>query len=89
MAVKQFNSAIEYIRQDSPQNANKVKQQILGKIERLSKGNVVHRNDPCKTNNDGTYRYFIVLNYRVSYCETNAGVIIIRVRHESMEPENY
>ena len=88
-AVRQFNEAIGYIRQNSLQNADKVKKDILARVERLSKGNIIHRKDPYKKGNDGTFHYFIAMNYRISYCETDAEIIIIRVRHESMEPKIY
>jgi len=44
-ATRQFNAAIEYIRRDSEQNADKVKKKILDKIQQLSNETVVHRKD--------------------------------------------
>lgn len=46
-ATRQFNAAIEYIRQDPEQNANKVKEKILSKINELTDDKAVHRKDPC------------------------------------------
>lgn len=54
-AARQFNAAIEYIRQDSDQNADKVKEKILIKINELSDRIAVHRKDPYKKNNYGNY----------------------------------
>ena len=88
-AIKQFNIAIEYIRRDSFQNADSVKEKILSKINRLSGVNVTHRTDPYKNNNDGHFRYFELLSYRVSYYENDDEIIIVRVRHVNMKPLNY
>ena len=88
-AIKQFNAAIEYIRSDSPQNADSVKERILSKIERLADVNITHRIDPYKNNNDGHFHYFELLSYRISYYENEHEIIIARVRHVSMKPLNY
>ena len=45
-ASVQFNAAINYIRQDSEQNADTVKEKILFKIAELSDDKVVHRKGP-------------------------------------------
>jgi plasmid stabilization system protein ParE len=88
-AVKQLNAAIKFIRKDSEQNADKVKEIILDKINGLSDDRIVHRLDPYKKNNDGNYLYFEVLRYRIVYYRTDAEVFIIRLRHTSMEPKKY
>jgi plasmid stabilization system protein ParE len=88
-ATRQFNAAIEYIRQDSQQNADKVKEKILVKINALADDKTVHRKDPYKKNNDGNYLYFEILKYRVVYYAGPYEVFIIRIRHTSMEPKQY
>ncbi len=89
-AIEQFNAAIEHIRQDSDQNADKVKQKLLEKISQLADDKIVHRSDPFKINNDGSYLYFECLKYRVVYfVEGPKQVFIIRVRHTSREPQKY
>lgn len=47
-ATNQFEKIIDYIRQDSEQNADKVKEKILKKINQLSDDGVMHRKDPYK-----------------------------------------
>ena len=42
-ASRQFNAAIEYIRQDSGQNADKIKEKLLSKINELADDKMVHR----------------------------------------------
>ena len=88
-ATRQLNAAIEYIRQDSDQNADKVKAGILDKVSQLADDKKVHRKDPYKNNNDGNYLYFEILKYRVVYYAEPKEVFIIRIRHTSMEPKKY
>lgn len=47
-ATNLFEKIIDYIRQDSEQNADKVKEKILKKINQLSDDGVMHRKDPYK-----------------------------------------
>lgn len=88
-ANREFNAAIKYIRQDSEQNADKVKERILDKINQLADDSVVHRKDLYKKNNDGNYLYFELLRYRIVYYSAPKGVFIIRIRHTKMEPKKY
>ncbi|MCF3110509.1 type II toxin-antitoxin system RelE/ParE family toxin [Niabella sp. CC-SYL272] len=88
-AVRQLNEAIAYIRHDSPQNAEKVKERILEKVGLLADNKVVHRKDPHKKNNDGKYLYLEVSKYRIVYYTAPKEVFIIRLRHTSMEPTKY
>ena len=88
-AAREFNAAIKYIRKDSEQNADKVKEIILSKINDLSDARIVHRKDPYKKNNDGKFLYFEILRYRIVYYVAPDEVIIIRIRHTKREPKNY
>lgn len=60
-ATNLFEKIIDYIRQDSEQNADKVKEKILKKINQLSDDGVMRRKDPYKKKNDGKYLFFEVL----------------------------
>ena len=88
-ATRQFNATIEYIRKDSGQNADKVKEALLNKINELSDTKAVHRKDPYKKNSDGNYLYFELLKYRIVYYAEPKEVFIIRIRHVGMEPKHY
>lgn len=88
-AIRQLNAAIEYIRKDSEQNADTVKERLLNKINELADVTTVHRKDPYKKDNDGNYLYFEILKYRVVYYAEPNEVFIIRIRHTSMEPKEY
>jgi plasmid stabilization system protein ParE len=88
-AAREFNAAIKYIRKESEQNADKVKEIILSKINALADDRVVHRTDPHKKNNDGKFLYFEILRYRIVYYAEPKEVIIIRIRHTKREPKKY
>ncbi len=88
-AAREFNAAIKYIRKESEQNADNVKEIILNKINGLADNRVVHRKDPYKKNNDEKFLYFEILRYRIVYYAAPGEVIIIRIRHTKREPEKY
>lgn len=89
LATREFNAAIKYIRKESEQNADKVKEIILNKINDLADDTIVHRKDPYKKNNDGKYLYFEILRYRIVYYAEPKEIIIIRIRHTKREPKKY
>ncbi len=88
-ALKQFDQAIEYIEEDSPKNADKVKNDILSKISELADHPQSHHPDKYKNNNDGSFRAFEIDRYRISYRHIRKEVRIIRVRHTKMNPLAY
>lgn len=67
VALQQFNAAIEYISEDSVQNAEKVMSEILEKIERLLSHPEMYPPDKYKLNNDGNYRAFECQRLRIAY----------------------
>jgi hypothetical protein len=68
LATKQFRAAIEFIREDSEQNAEKVKVTILNKIDGLKDDITVHRKDPYKKTM--TEIIFILNCYDIELCIT-------------------
>jgi len=66
-ALHYFRDAIQYIRRDSPQNADKVKMDILEKINELSQLPEIHNPDKYKINNNGNYRAFELHRFRIAY----------------------
>ena len=88
-ALQQFNSAIKYIARDSLQGAEKVRKDILEKIDRLITYPTLHNPDKYKKDNDGNFRAFELHHYRVSYYVSPVEIRILRVRHTSMEPKEY
>ena len=88
-AIRQFDEAIEYIKKQSPANAEKVKKAMLLKIDTLQKYPEHHAPDKYKTNNDGSFRAFELHHYRISYRYKPADIRIIRIRHTKMNPSGY
>ncbi len=88
-AVKQFDDLIKYIEQDSPMGAEKVKKEILLKIDSLLRHPEKCNPDKFKLNNDGTFRAFELYSYRISYRFILNDIRIIRIRHTKMNPLRY
>jgi plasmid stabilization system protein ParE len=88
-ALHYFREAIRYIREDSPQNADKVKKKVLEKINELSTRPEIHNPDKYKLNNKGNYRAFELHRFRVGYLVKEDEIIIARVRNTSQEPLDY
>jgi plasmid stabilization system protein ParE len=88
-ALHYFRDAIRYIRQDSPQNADKVKKEVLEKINELSKRPEIYNPDKYKINNNGNYRAFELHRLRVGYLVKETEIIIARVRNTNQEPLDY
>ena len=45
--------------------------------------------DKYRINNDGSFRAYELHRYRIAYRLTEKEIIILRVRHTSMEPKQY
>ena len=88
-ARKQFLSAIEYIMNDSEQNAEKFYDRLFLKLEAISKNPESCAPEKFKLANDGTYRAFILYKYRVSYRIKGNEIRIVRFRHSSMKPKYF
>jgi plasmid stabilization system protein ParE len=88
-ALLYFSEAIGYIRKDSAQNADKVKNDILTRIRALANNPEIHAPDKYKQDNSGHYRAFELHRYRIAYLVKEDQIIIARIRHTSQEPEAY
>ena len=84
-----FQKAIKYIQKDSPQNADKVKREILEKISELSKRPEIHNPDKYKINNPGNYRAFELHRFRMGYLVKEKEIIVARIRNTNQEPLEY
>jgi len=58
-------------------------------LQKLASQPEMHRLDKYRNNNDGTFRAYEIYRYRIAYRVTEGQVIILRVRHSSMEPDTY
>ncbi len=85
-AQKQFSQAIEYISNDSEQNAEKVGRIVPQMINKLSENPERYGLEKYKQPNDGSYHYFIKYQYRVSFHIQKNLVRIIRILHQKRKP---
>ncbi|HBS88886.1 MAG: hypothetical protein A2W91_00905 [Bacteroidetes bacterium GWF2_38_335] len=88
-AAGQLMDIFNYVKEESPQGAKKVKDTILLTAKKLAKDPWIFEPDKLKTNNDGSYRSFIIYSYRIAYKITTERIYILRVRHTSREPKEY
>lgn len=89
-AIAYFKQAISYIRNDSPKNADKVKNDILASAKKLSlEIERQHPPDKYRSNNNGNYRAYELHHYRIAYFISEEHIRIVRIRHTSMEPKEY
>ena len=89
MALQQFNKAIEYIAKDSIQNAEKVRIDILEKVENLQAHPERYAPDKYKLDNDGSYKAFELYHLRIVYHVSSEEIRILRLRSTFQEPLNY
>ncbi len=88
-AQNQLAKAYQYILITSYQNAEKVKKDILASVHKLVVNPEMYPPDKFRKNNDGSFRAYELHRYRIAYRVTEKEIIIVRVRHTSMEPKKY
>ncbi len=88
-AIRQLNDIVKYIEEDSLLAAEKVKREILLKIESLIKHPEKYNPDKYKLNNDGCFKAFEINHYRISYRFIRSEIRILRLRHTKMNPLKY
>src|SRR5258708_2302315 len=89
LAKIQLREAYEFIKLDSPKNAEKVRAKILASIKELADHPERHAPDKYRLNNDGSYRAFEIYKYRINYHVSPQQITVTRVRHTKMEPKIY
>lgn len=77
------------IKEDSPKNAEKVKNEIFAETRRLPDHPEIHPPDKFKNQNPGNYRAFERHSFRVAYRHTEREIRILRFRHVKQEPKLY
>ena len=85
----QLQQLYEYIFENSPKNAKKVRQEIVEMVDCIPSNPLRHGKDKFKKNNDGTYRYFELHHYRIAFRITDEEIKILRVRSTHQEPLLY
>ena len=88
-AKLQLKQAYEYIRKDSLQNAEKVRERKLRNIKAPALNPEQHPKDKFCINNNKNFRAFEIYKYRITYFVTDDKIIIVRIRHTKMNPFIY
>jgi plasmid stabilization system protein ParE len=88
-AKQSLREAYEHIRQDSLQNAGKVKKAILSSIKEIIKNPERHAPDKYRIDKDTAYRAYEIYKYRISYHISTTEIRVIRIRHTKMNTLPY
>ncbi len=88
-AQKQLAHAYEYIFENSPQNAKKIREAILTSTRKLPAHPEKHPPDKYRKNNDKSFRAYELHRFRIAYRITEKEIIIVRVRHTKTDPVPY
>lgn len=88
-AKESLKSIYEYIKEESPQGAKKVKNTILTSTRILAQNPLMYEKDRFRNNDDDSYRAYEVYSYRITYKVTEEMIYILRLRHTSQSPIEY
>jgi plasmid stabilization system protein ParE len=89
LSKQQLREAYNHIKKDAPASALKVRKSIVNATIELVNHPNKNAADKFKMDNDGSFRAFELFRYRIAYQVTETEIIILRVRHTSMEPLKY
>ena len=76
----------EYIKEDSPRNARKVKNEILKTARTLLKNPEIFQVDDYYPKNPGNIRRYFCWSYRTVYEVRDEAIVILNIYHTSMDP---
>ena len=88
-AQRSLKEAYQWIKQDSPQNAEKVKNYFLTTTKKLSDKPEIHPPDKYRQDGDIRFRAFEKYSYRVSYFISEDTIRVLRFRHVKQKPQEY
>ena len=88
-AKTSFRKQIKYIAQDSIQNAEQVRKEILSAIDLIPAHPEKFAPDKFKINNDDSYRAFEQHNLRIAYFIGIKEIRVLRVRHVKKDPKPF
>ena len=89
VAEESFQKAYHKIKKDSPQNAEKVRDEILAATRALPDHPEIYPLDKFMNQNPGNHRAFEKHSYRIVYRHTEKEIRILRMRHVKQEPKTY
>ena len=88
-AKEYLRKATQYIKLDSPQNAEKVKNAIRLAVEEIPKYPERYPPDKYRLNNNSEYRCFLLYDFSISYFINTDEIRIVRIRHSKQKPLYY
>ncbi|MFM2307175.1 MAG: hypothetical protein RLZZ367_1844 [Bacteroidota bacterium] len=88
-AFAQLENIFHYIRQQSPQNADNIKQKLIEKLDQIPAQPEKHPIDKYRVANKGDFRAFEFEHIRIAYKITPAHIVIVRARTTYQEPAFY
>lgn len=89
LARTALREAYNYIMRDSPQQAEKVKGEIIAASKKLADHPEMHPPDKYRKDKDKRFRAFEKYNYRISYFIAEDVIRVLRFRHVKQEPKEY
>ena len=88
-AVIYLEKALNYIREDSPQNAQKIAANINAAIFKVAINPEHCTLDKFRKNNNGNFRVLFIYHFRISFFFDESRILIVRVRHSKQKPLNF
>jgi plasmid stabilization system protein ParE len=86
-AVKNLISALEFMENAGFTDYSiRLEKEIISVIQALPNNYLNFQLDRFKENNDGSFRAFIIENYRISFRVKANEIHILRIRHTSKKP---
>lgn len=89
LAKEYLKQSLNFIKQESPQNALNIKREIKAAIDAIPAYPKRYPTDKYRINNIGNYRALEIYNFRISYFIGNTEIRIVRIRHTGQEPKEY
>jgi len=88
-ALSGLQKIYEYIYESSPQNADRIVEEIIQKVTALKENPEQYNPDRYKRNNTGEYRVFEHKKVRISYKVSADKIEVVRIKHTKQKPQKY
>ncbi|WP_179374873.1 type II toxin-antitoxin system RelE/ParE family toxin [Winogradskyella wichelsiae] len=84
LALLQLKEAFDYIKKDSLQSAENVRNAIFSATDNLKYNPEIYPLDKYRKNNDGTFRAFEIYSYRIAYQITKLEYFVFGIQNKSL-----